>query len=192
MPDQEVQATAYLNKAVRTFRCPIDTEPFSLGYLLNPINPPKQGFFTKLFRRYKHIGTWFWDRANDILYWDKEMQRIYGITPSDTPIDTNYLIGTYNSLFNLYIHPEDQERVLLEVCYARDRHLEFHSDFRIFKTDKSLAYVSASGRWLYLEDGTPVAMVGCNWLVTPRFKKLKDIELLLRQHTCCGKAISNE
>lgn len=58
------------------------------------------------------------------------------------------------------IHPEDRERVLQALETAvRDQSI-YRADYRIHWPDGSLHWISASGRLIHFEDGTPPQMAG--------------------------------
>ena len=139
------------------------------------IYPPKYPFLTRLYFYYNNVGTWFWDKSNNILYWDKVMQKI-----NDLPTREKQLVGTYEELFAKQLIPEDQERIKEKVEFSEKYNLEFTEEFRIKTSKGATKFIRAKGHWLYTETGESCAMVGINWEIFPVKPKLKEIELTTR------------
>jgi len=104
------------------------------------------------------IGVWEYDPAEQTLYWDDWMYRLYGVTrtgqsePYTTWVDR--------------LHPEDRERCLTELVAALRGDSEFDTRFRIVRPDGVIRHLRAASRTLRVTDGTPVRMTGVNFDVT--------------------------
>lgn len=105
------------------------------------------------------IGVWEWDPATDVLLWDEQMHRLYGVSREGG--------GLHYDLWAALLHPDDRERIeaSLRRVAAQPSGL-FDEEFRIARSDgenriiRSVAKVSGGGT------GTPSVMIGVNFDVT--------------------------
>jgi PAS domain S-box-containing protein len=109
-------------------------------------------------------AIWDWNLKTNEIYWSEGYNKLFG---HDLTRDEIYL---HSWLKN--IHPDDFERVVTGIHKAiNDGRRDFWEDeYRYFKSDGSMAYVSDRGYILYDENETPVRMVGAMQDITRRRK----------------------
>jgi PAS domain S-box-containing protein len=109
-------------------------------------------------------AIWDWNLKTNEIYWSEGYQKLFG---HDLTRDEIYL---HSWLRN--IHPDDFERVVTGMHKAiNDGQTDFWEDeYRYFKSDGSMAYVSDRGYILYDENKIPVRMVGAMQDITRRKK----------------------
>jgi PAS domain S-box-containing protein len=94
------------------------------------------------------------------LYWSDESYRIWGFDP---------LQGLPNrETVSQRIHPDDRERVNIEVDEAVREKRDFSLEFRIVLPDGKVKYIESTGRPLFSTDGELVEMVATHVDVTER------------------------
>lgn len=114
------------------------------------------------------IGIWDYDLVNNVLTWDEQMYKLYGITDKE-------FSGVYEAWRN-GLHPEDLERAERETEKALNGEKEYDTEFRIVWSDKSVKYLKAIARVIRNNEGKPIQMIGVNWDITA-FKQM-EIKLL--------------
>jgi PAS domain S-box-containing protein len=136
----------------------------------------------KLATRGANIGIWDWDVENDVLTWDEEMYRVYGI-----PNQGNK--ETFNT-WRTSVLPEDLAQVTALIQAALDGHQEFTTEYRIRWPDGSIHFIQADSQTFRNGEGRPTRMVGVNYDITQRkltelaLKEYKEnLEDLVRQRT---------
>ena len=110
------------------------------------------------------IGIWDYDVVNNILTWDEQMYKLYGITDKE-------FIGVYEAWKN-GLHPEDLERADKEIEKALIGEKEFDTEFRVVWSDKTIRYLKAIARVIRNNEGKPIQMIGVNWDITA-FKQME-------------------
>ena len=111
-----------------------------------------------LATRAASIGVWDFDPVNDVLIWDEQMFRVFGIA-RDT------FSGTYEA-WQATVHPEDLPRELEKVQMALRGEQEYDSEFRVVWPDKSIHHVKANASVFRDASGGAVHMIGTNWDIT--------------------------
>ncbi len=131
------------------------------------------------------LGTWDYDPATDIAYWDARTRAIFGVGP-DQPI-------TYDSVVWGVIHPDDRERIDAAARSALDPagSGRYTVEHRVARSDGAMRWLSVSGQAFFAErDGTRhcVRMLGVVQDVTERkaaetalAQALAEKETLLRE-----------
>lgn len=112
----------------------------------------------KIATQSANIGVWDWDIVNNVLKWDENMYKIYGIEESD-------FSEAYES-WQKSLHPDDLERANEEVEMALEDKKDFDTDFRIVWPDGSVRYIKAYAKVQRDEEGKAVKMIGVNWDIT--------------------------
>jgi PAS domain S-box-containing protein len=110
-------------------------------------------------------GTWSWDVAKDIVYWDTNMHRLFGLKAGS-------FAGYYEGVVNL-IHIDDRQHFSDLVKDSLNYGGEFEAEFRVIHADGSLHYLSSRGKVYRNEDGKPLRMTGICWDISPR-KHVED------------------
>jgi len=107
------------------------------------------------------IGVWEFDIATGDLNWDRWMFKLYGL--SDIAIvDSAKASRTWEA----GVHPDDSERLALEMKRAIDSGEKFESQFRIQWPDGTVKHLKAAAIINSDEQGTPVSMIGVNYDVS--------------------------
>ncbi|MFC1608717.1 PAS domain-containing protein [Patescibacteria group bacterium] len=104
------------------------------------------------------IGVWDWDVVNNVLVWDDQMYKIYGV-------DKESFGGAYEA-WKDGLHPEDSEVASKEVQDALDGNKDLNTFFRIVWPDGSVHYLAAHAIVRRDSQGKPLKMVGANWDIT--------------------------
>jgi len=112
-----------------------------------------------------NIGIWDWDVVNNILVWDDQMYRLYGIT-SDT------FSGAYPA-WQAGLHPDDRAQGDLDIQMALRGEKDFDTEFRVLWPDGTIHNIRALALVQRDAGGNPLRMTGTNWDVT-RSKLLEE------------------
>ena len=121
------------------------------------------------------VGVWDYDVVNNILVWDEQMYRLYGITHDK-------FSGAYEAWQN-GLHPEDRQRGDEEIQLALRGEKEFDTEFRVRWPDGSIHNLHALAIVQRDEEGKPLRMIGTNWDITAQKQTeqaLKDGEARFR------------
>lgn len=105
------------------------------------------------------FGIWDWRIPEDVLIWDDQMYKLYGISSSD-----------FSSAYNAWqqsLFPEDKvhaERALATAVQGGD---PFNTLFRVRWPNGDVKHIRAMAKVTFNADGQPVSATGINWDVTP-------------------------
>lgn len=103
-------------------------------------------------------GAWSWHIRNDVLIWDKQMNDLFRIKSSATPVN-------YAGLINL-IHPDDRHRVDEEFKKTLENKGSFNIIFRVVHQDKSIGFIGTKGKvCVGTQDGQQI-LIGVCWDMT--------------------------
>lgn len=131
----------------------------------------QQREFLERAQEVAHIGSWVADLdGSDRLTWSKEMFRILGEVPEDSP-------STRTLAMTRYVHPDDREalKVAREAAIASGTSLEI--DHRVITATGAVRWVHTRADIVRDVDGQPLRMVGTLQDITER----RDLEEALRQ-----------
>ena len=103
------------------------------------------------------VGIWDWDTVNDILIWDDQMYRLYGI-------EKEKFVGAYEAWQN-GLHPDDRQ-IGAEAIQAGIQSGEFKLEFLIIWPDGTIRYIRGHARTLRDSKGAACRMIGTNWDIT--------------------------
>ncbi len=112
------------------------------------------------------MGVWERDFLNDRAFWSPECFEIAGMKGSEITA----------AAFERLLHPDDSLRVAQEIRKAIADKALFKSEYRILRSDSSLAWISDLAKADYDESGNPVRMVG----IVRDITALKNSENALR------------
>ena len=112
-------------------------------------------------------GIWEWDVAQERLFWDDQMLRLYGTT-------REAFRGEYMD-WNERVHPDDREQQAKFFELALRGELDFDTEFRVVWPDGSLHVVHAQAIVQRDAAGKPVRVVGTNWDVTVQRQFVDDL-----------------
>lgn len=104
------------------------------------------------------VGIWDWDIKNDVLNWDDNLYRLYGIKREE-------FSGAFQAWESL-VHPLDRERSLHELKQALSGIKNFDTQFRIVKPDQTVRHIGGKAFVERNEQGEPLRMMGVNWDIT--------------------------
>jgi PAS domain S-box-containing protein len=130
------------------------------------------------------VGIWDYDVANNVLTWDEQMYRLYGITP-DEFVDA---FGAWQA----GVHPDDRSRVSDEILKAIKGEKEFDTEFRVLWPDGAVRNIRALSVVQRDTSGRAVRMIGTNWDITDQKcaeQNLKETNLLLAEATARANAM---
>lgn len=104
------------------------------------------------------IGIWDWNIADDVVVWDEQMYRLFGIEGRtlDQPM------AQWRSM----MHPDDAIPTEALLQQALDGRAEFDVEFRVVWADGSVRHIKADAMIFRDADGQPARMVGVNYDVT--------------------------
>jgi PAS domain S-box-containing protein len=115
------------------------------------------------------VGIWDYDTPNNVLVWDDQMFRLYGLTAQDFG-------GNYQA-WQAAIHPDDRERSDEEIQLALAGVRDLSTEFRVVWPDGSVHDIRAMAivQW----DGAkhPLHMIGTSWDISAQ----KSAEARLRE-----------
>ncbi|MEI6654173.1 MAG: CHASE domain-containing protein [Verrucomicrobiota bacterium] len=123
----------------------------------------------KLAARAGGVGIWDFDVINNRFVWDKQMFRLYGVTPEQ-------FSGVYEA-WQAVLHPDDRQRGEAEIQLALTGVKEFDTEFRVVWPDGSLRFIRALALVQRDATGQALRMIGTNWDITA----LKQTEEELRK-----------
>jgi PAS domain S-box-containing protein len=117
------------------------------------------------------IATWNWDIANNRLFGDHSLARLFNLPPSDAE-------GGLLDRYMQAIHPADRGKVTAALQHSVKASEDYEADYRIVQDDGSTRWVTARGRPERDAAGRPVRMFGVLVDITER-KRLEE-ELRVR------------
>ena len=112
------------------------------------------------------IGVWEWDIINQKIIWDRQMLKIYGISPEEFD-------GSYEA-WSRFLIPEDKERIREESALAVENECRMDMVFRICRPDGRIRHMRTVGMISHPEPGQ-TRMIGVNLDVTESRTKEEQI-----------------
>ncbi|HEY9640806.1 MAG TPA: PAS domain-containing protein [Coleofasciculaceae cyanobacterium] len=119
-------------------------------------------------QRIAHLGSWEFNLQTNEIFWSQENYQIFGRN-----LDRGNL--TYEE-FRQYIHPDDLPQVERAIQSVIKSKQPFEAEYRLYRPDGSLRYVSSRAEPLLDEVGQPVSLVGTILDISDR----KQLELNLK------------
>jgi PAS domain S-box-containing protein len=120
-------------------------------------------------QRLSHTGTLVFN-ATAPVYWSEESYRIWGLDPLEG-------LPSRETVFQR-IHPDDRERVNVEIEQALLQKRNIALEFRIILPDGTVKYIQSIGRPLFSADGETVEMIATHVDVTERKRAQEEHERL--------------
>ncbi len=106
------------------------------------------------------VGTWIWEIPSNELIWDEMTYRLFGVKPGEFAVRRENM--------EKLIHPDDCERVRMEVAECTRTGADFHSEYRvIWPADGSVHHLRTRGK-IYRDGSVPVRLTGACWDITER------------------------
>jgi len=116
------------------------------------------------------MGVWEWDLRTNELTWDATMFALYGFPPTAKLSYADWIRA---------VHPEDLANLEASLKRTIAGGIEGREDFRIFKTDGTLRYVSLAERGVVDYSGQICRLIGVNLDITE--SKKADADVLTNQ-----------
>ena len=101
------------------------------------------------------IGIWEWNVTEDLIAWDPQMFRLFGIEPCNPE--------EIRQVWREGIHPEDSEEINKTIRACIDGQTTFEFEFRVAWPDGSIHHQRSSGRVMHLDTSPVVRIIGANW-----------------------------
>ncbi len=111
---------------------------------------------------------WEFEVRNGQDQWFGDLKTMFGI-PSD-----NYS-GRPDDFYR-FVYPEDRERVGKAVADARNSRNSYMAEFRIVRTDGTVRWVTATGRFFYAKNDEPERMLGMAVDITDRKRAEQELQ----------------
>lgn len=115
------------------------------------------------------IGIWEYNIPDNILIWDDNMYKLYGVRKED-------FSGVYDA-WERTIHPEDKERSQKEVALAINGEKDFNTEFRVVWPNGKVHVIKAEAVVQTDANGLPLKMIGINWDISP----IRNAEVQLKK-----------
>ncbi|HXG57416.1 MAG TPA: PAS domain-containing sensor histidine kinase [Thermoanaerobaculia bacterium] len=117
------------------------------------------------------VGVWEWTIPTGEVAWTDTLERIHGFGR-----------GSFGGTFDVYsscIHEDDREAVLGAIRRAVEQRSTYEVEYRMYRPDGSIHWVSARGRVFADESGRPRMMMGICMDVSERRRTTEALRLLL-------------
>ncbi len=118
-----------------------------------------------------NVGVWDYNVVDNVLVWDDNMYRLYGIRKED-------FSGVYEA-WEAAVHPEDKEDGAQRIQMAIAGVMEFDTEFRVVWPDGEIRYIRAFAITHRDDQGNATRMIGTNWDITEIRKAEKKLKNLL-------------
>ncbi|BBD64348.1 PAS/PAC sensor hybrid histidine kinase [Nostoc commune NIES-4072] len=98
------------------------------------------------------MGLWDWDIITNKVIWSGNYELLFGVLLSsfDSPYET----------FQKCVYPEDRQSVMQGIAHALEQKSDYNDEFRIVRSDQSVHWISAKGKFIYNDRGQAVRMIG--------------------------------
>ena len=120
-------------------------------------------------QRLSNTGTLVFNATSPV-YWSEESYRIWGLDPLEGLPSRETVLQR--------IHPDDRERVNVEIDQALLQKRNFVLEFRIMPPEGPVKYIQSIGRPLFSADGETVEMIATHVDVTERKQAQEEHERL--------------
>ena len=120
-------------------------------------------------QRLSNTGTLVFNATSPV-YWSEESYRIWGLDPLEGLPSRETVLQR--------IHPDDRERVNVEIDQALLQKRNFVLEFRIIPPEGPVKYIQSIGRPLFSADGETVEMIATHVDVTERKQAQEEHERL--------------
>ena len=104
------------------------------------------------------VGIWDYDVVNNLLVWDDQMFRLYGIAREQ-------FSGAYEA-WQAGLHPADRQRGDKRIQLALRGEKEFDIEFRVLWPNGTIRYIRGFAMVKRDGAGNPLRMIGTNWDIT--------------------------
>lgn len=129
------------------------------------------------------IGVWDFDIVNNILEWDDNMYRIYGVSKESFQ-------GCYEA-WESAVHPDDKGWSAKAVEDAIAGKENLNMDFRVLWPGNEIRWIHAEATVVRDKEGNPLRMVGANWDITAQKLVETEMKELLNTTTYQNESLMN-
>ena len=98
------------------------------------------------------MGLWDWNIVTNQVIWSENHEVLFGLLPGSFE-------GTYEAFLKC-IYPEDRQSVMQVIAQALRQKTDYNNEFRIARSDQSVHWISAKGKFIYDDQGQAVRMIG--------------------------------
>ena len=130
----------------------------------------------ELAARASNIGIWDYDVLRGQLVWDKEMFRLYGMSPEKFSANFDDWVNA--------LHPDDRQRGSKEIEQALAGEVDFDTEFRVVWPDGSIHHIRARAHVKRDAAGNPQNMMGTNRDIT---REVESAAALIRSESILQK-----
>jgi PAS domain S-box-containing protein len=116
-----------------------------------------------------NIGTWYWDAKNDLLTWNKEQYKIFGVKESE--------FSGRRADFLKFVLPEDLPVLHQQGEFSKKSPGELSYQFRVRRQDGEIRWLQARSRSFYNELGELTSITGVNIDITEQKRTEDDLKL---------------
>ncbi|MEH2135332.1 PAS domain-containing hybrid sensor histidine kinase/response regulator [Nostoc sp.] len=106
----------------------------------------------KLALEVSQMGLWDWNIITNQVTWSENYEMLFGLIPSS-------LDGPYET-FQKCVYSEDKQSVMQGIGHALAQKTDYNDEFRIVRSDQSVHWISAKGKFIYNDGGQAVRMIG--------------------------------
>lgn len=106
----------------------------------------------KLALEVSQMGLWDWDIITNKVIWSENYELLFGVLPGS--FDSPY------EMFQKCVYPEDRQSVMQGIAHALEEKSDYNDEFRIVRSDQSVHWISAKGKFIYDDRGQAVRMIG--------------------------------
>ncbi|MGI8884480.1 MAG: hybrid sensor histidine kinase/response regulator [Pyrinomonadaceae bacterium] len=124
-----------------------------------------------LAMRSSRIGAWEQHLATDIVNWNAELEKIFGLENGE--------FNQTTAEFYKLVHEADRERIWGEVQQAIAEKREYQIEFRFHHSDGGIRWMEGRGQAVYSQKGEPVRLYGIGMDISER-KKAEEISARYR------------
>jgi PAS domain S-box-containing protein len=157
----------------------VTTEITKLKDITTELDESRQEF--RLAARAAHLGLWKLDPINDILKWDEQMFKIFGIDPKEFTGKRDEWVDA--------LHPDEREKSNNGLADTINTGPDLEFQFRIIKKDtQDIRHIRASANTIVDKNGEAVFLVGINWDVTHLVQAQEKLTESNKRYALASKA----
>jgi PAS domain S-box-containing protein len=115
------------------------------------------------------IGTWDWDIAADTVRVDERLATLFGLPPTGA-------VGLPLARFLEGVLPEDRAEVGAAITASVETRADYLQEYRVLSFDGEVHWVTARGRCIYDDQGTPMRFPGVVVDITKQVEARSELE----------------